>query len=315
MQVGRKGTFYVTVAPPEEISLAQREFVARLVLHAASQFSFQGMEDWAVDLGPRSEVLGIAEEFHDLSGQVRPQAFIVYFGRLTDARKFQKLFQSIFADARVSAPRRQKPQDWMRAWRRHYKPVSVVRGALWIYPAWVKIPAARRSRTVRITPGQAFGTGTHETTMLCLEELVREVRGGREIRHVLDFGAGTGILSLGVLRLVHGVRAEAVEVDPVACEQLEKNARLNRAKLPVRRTLGREKKVDLIFANVLAPVLLEFRAELLARVAEGGVLILSGILAREVSSFVVEFARGTDLVKNQIMVRTRGDWATVVVRG
>ena len=312
MQIGKKGVFFVSITPPLGISTAQREFISQLVLHAASQFTFLGMEDWTVELGSGSRVLGVAEEFHDLSGSVVPQDFIVYFGRLIDAKKFCTLFKTIFSDAKVSAPRKQRQQDWMRAWRKHYKPVSVANGALWIYPAWIKVPVSRRKNAIRIYPGQAFGTGTHETTMLCLEALLKE-RKIREVQKVLDFGAGTGILALSAMKLNSKLRASAVEVDATACEQLRKNARINRMKLPVGRKLASTKKHDLVFANVLAPVLLMFKKDLLARVRSGGVLILSGILASEVEKFIQEFIRDTAVSKADVRMETRGDWAAVVV--
>ncbi len=309
-----QSSFSVAIGIPANTAISQRELFAQLALRAASGFSFLGMEDWALDLGDRPKVLGIADEFHDLSGLVgrsrTPLKF--YFGQKKDGEQFARLLRNVVSDLRVGRVTEEKPRDWMKAWRKHYKPVAIARGALWIYPAWIPVPTERKKRAVRIYPGQAFGTGTHETTQLCLEELVR-VAGHGSVKTILDFGAGTGILAIAALKLIPKARAEAVEIDQVACEQLKKNARINRAKLPVKRELGALKKYDLIFANVLAPLLLSFREEILARLAGEGELILSGILAKEVDVFVKEFCAG--IARERVTVRKKKAWAMVVVRG
>ncbi len=310
--------FYVTVEAPAGASEESREALGQVLSRVAGKFSFAGMKDWSVDLGKGIRVLAVEREFHDLSWHRGRTPYEVFFYKQADAKIYAELIRRSIAGLKVSKPKRQAQKDWMKLWRRHYKPVSVARGGLWIYPAWQKVPAARKGKCVKIWPGQAFGTGTHQTTMFCLEILVEEARKKPEILDsVFDFGAGTGILALGALKLARASgrnsKAVAVEIDPAACVQLQKNASINRERLPVRRSWGSKKRYSLVFANVLAPVLLEFRARLLSAVKPGGVLILSGLLAEEAKGFLREFLRGTP-GRFEGRILQKNGWAAVVIR-
>lgn len=310
-----KSSFYVRVKLPAGTGLETREALSEIITRVASRFSFQGLEDYAITLGAGEKVLGAEREFHDLRGRgTVSDEMRVYFGKKADGASFGKLLSSAIGDLKVGAPRELGKKDWMKEWRKHYR-TQVVKenhAAIAIVPAWRK-PPARPAAHVKIWPGQAFGTGTHPTTRLCLRSFLRAAPLLPAKTRLLDFGAGTGVLALSAMAIAakegHVVQALAVESDPEALAQAEKNARLNRRKLGFARKLAKGKRYDFIFANVLAPVLLKFRKELGAALAEDGTLVLSGILATEAEAFAEEFRQpGLELAQ----IETEGDWASLV---
>lgn len=300
-------SFFVKI-PVKGLGREQREALSALCVRLAARFSFRGIEDWQVDLDDSTKILGIEREFHDLQGKGREsEQIVVYFGTRGDAGKFGAILQGAFSDLRVSKPLRLARKDWMKAWRKHYKPVLLrERGVgLVITPAWRKAPRGRAS--VRIYPGQAFGTGTHPTTRLCLRLFMKHAG---EVGSILDFGAGTGILALGAMALQPGVKVLAVESDLEALDQARKNARINRRNMKFSPRMGKG-SYDLVFANVLAPVLLAQKAQLASAVKRGGLIILSGILRSEGGKFLRAFRQpGLKLVEEL----SEGDWVAFAMR-
>ena len=310
-------SFYVKVELPSGAALETREALAVVLTRVASRFSFQGLEDYTVELSSGEKVLGAEREFHDLRGRGKMNDEMrVYFGKKTDGTIFGKLVKSAFEDLKIAAPRALGKKDWMKEWRKHYRTQIVREGkaALAIVPAWKKPPATPKV-SVKIWPGQAFGTGTHSTTRLCLKAFLKAAPSMPTSLSLLDFGAGTGVLALGAqawaAKAGMKIKAVAVESDPQALEQAGKNARLNRRELRLCLKMPKAKPYDFVFANVLAPVLLLFKKELAASVKPGGLMVLSGILATESESFRKKFAQkeleylGTEL---------EGDWAALLWR-
>ena len=183
-----------------------------------------------------------------------------------------------------------KETDWAHAWREHYHPILIGKRLL-ILPAWIEAPEGNRI-PIRMDPGMAFGTGTHPTTQLCLEYLEEFIDFGapgdfREL-DVMDIGCGSGILSAAAIKL--GARcALAVDIDQLAVEVARENAVLNRveSKMDVEEgsltsILDGEfliKKADLVFANILAHVLIKLLDQGLGEtLTMDGLLVLSGII-------------------------------------
>lgn len=296
---------FVTIDLPKNLSGEAREAFSSLVPRLAGRFSFLGMEDWSVDV-KNSRVLGVESEFHDLTkaGKVSLQMH-VYFESREGAKGFARTLESVVADVKISPPKKQAPKDWMKLWRKHYKTQTLREGneSLHIVPAWKKSPAGGMS--IRIYPGQAFGTGTHATTQLCLRLFLRH---GKKYKTVLDFGAGTGVLAIAAAK--YGMKGLAVESDPVALEQGRKNIRLNRVRIAAAKKLP-AKSFDLVFANVLAPVLMAQRNALLKAVKKNGLIFLSGLLAKEARAFLKEFIRA-DFALVEIL--EQGDWAAIALK-
>lgn len=163
---------------------------------------------------------------------------------------------------------------WEREWLKDFHPMRFGR-RLWVCPHGHRVRAGG-AVVVELDPGLAFGTGTHPTTALCLEWLDGLELGGRT---VLDFGCGSGILAIAALKL-GARRAVAIDNDPQALTATRRNATANG--VAERLETGREHagaSFDVVVANVLAQPLVEHAAWLAGRVAPGGALALSGILA------------------------------------
>lgn len=168
------------------------------------------------------------------------------------------------------------PGAWLDAWREFAEPVRA--GRLLVVPAWLDPPPAGPDDVVvAIDPGPVFGHGAHPTTRLLLAELDRRVTGGQR---VLDVGCGSGVLAVAAARLGASTVA-AIDVDPDAVVVTRANAERNRVTVdasttPLAETSG---AFDLVLANIGAAVLRDHAVPLQARVAPGGALVLSGLLA------------------------------------
>jgi len=206
-------------------------------------------------------------------------------------------------------------QNWMEAWKEHYKPIPIGEKLI-IVPVWLESPDLRRI-PIRIDPGVAFGTGTHPTTQLCLELLEKYVQSGKD---VIDLGCGSGILSIGALKLGAG-RALAVDIDQAAVDATRENARANDITSGLLTGLGSVdelhagnfafQQAPLVLANILANVLIRlFDDGMGDLLTPGGVLILSGILQEQADS-VIQAAQthGFKLIEN----RQTGDWVALAV--
>lgn len=169
---------------------------------------------------------------------------------------------------------------WKERWKEFWKPARVGERFV-VRPSWEPFEPGPRDVVITLDPGQAFGTGTHETTRLVLMELEGRVRGGER---VLDVGCGTGILAIGALLL--GARdALAVDVDPIAVEVARENAEVNgvgdRVEASVTPVEQIEGTFPLVLANIQNAILVPMASALMAKVAPGGALVLSGLLAPE----------------------------------
>lgn len=166
--------------------------------------------------------------------------------------------------------------DWSTKWRQDFKPMDF--GRLYVVPTWLE-PPPEAELVLRLDPGMAFGTGTHETTSLCLARIVELAEGSR----VLDVGTGSGILALGALRA--GAKLSVgTDNDPEALVVARENAELN--ELEHRLVLSAEEPdrlggFDLVVANILRDPLIELAPKIGAAVLPGGRLLLSGLLVHQ----------------------------------
>lgn len=163
---------------------------------------------------------------------------------------------------------------WEREWLKDFRPMQFGK-RLWVCPGGFTVDADD-AVVVHLDPGLAFGTGTHPTTALCLEWLDGLDLAGRR---VLDFGCGSGILSIAALLL--GARTvTAVDIDPQAITATRQNARRNAVDLRLETTLDAgtlNGEFDIVVANILAGPLARHADTICRRVAAGGAILLSGI--------------------------------------
>lgn len=226
--------------------------------------------------------------------------------------------------------------DWRESYKLHFKPWHF--GRMHWVPVWERdsyaLPAG--DALVQLDPGMAFGTGNHETTRLCCERMVafaeaRHLNSGSpspkpearnpkletgnpkpETLHVIDAGCGSGILAISAVKLGFTPVA-GFDNDPEAVAVSRENAALNGVTGQVEFFVGnlitglQGRQADLVMANILANILRDFARELVAAVAPGGWLVLSGILASEIDDVRRDFA--TVAPGWAIESRTMGEWA------
>jgi len=201
--------------------------------------------------------------------------------------------------------------DWLKVWKRGFEPIPIGRRLL-VLPSWKRDRAAEFPGRVRIEidPGMAFGTGTHETTRMCLEWLDEHWHGGT----LLDVGTGTGILAMAAALLEPESTVVAVDVDPVAIDVARENAASNRAG-QIEFAVGGPGRVsglfDAVLANLTADVILRESDPLLGRLRPGGALVLSGILLQQAEDVAAAFAaEGLEITWR----REQGEWTAFALR-
>jgi ribosomal protein L11 methyltransferase len=199
--------------------------------------------------------------------------------------------------------------DWVARFREGFRSFAV--GGFHIVPAWEPAPGPQTTgHTLRVLPARAFGTGTHESTRLCLLAL-ESLAARRSLGRVLDVGGGTGILALAAAVLGAGP-VTAVDIDPDAVESAREHARLNAAGLHVVRGDGgapfARGRFDLVLANLTAPLLLEKRDEIAGLCAPSAIVVLAGFL-REDAGCIAEAYSGLGAAD----VSVDGEWAALVI--
>ena len=230
---------------------------------------------------------------------------------------------ALLPDAPVGEPveRVLADADWRDSYKAHFHAWQF--GRLHWVPVWerAKFALPAGDAVLWLDPGMAFGTGNHETTRLCVERLVvlagsdqGQVTSGQ--RRVIDAGCGSGILALSAALLGYR-QVSGFDNDPEAVRVSEENAALNGLAGKVRFVVGdlvsgfADGPGDVVLANILANILIQFARELTAAVAPGGVLILSGILAVEVGQVRAAFtAVAPDWPQDS---RTMGEWSDVLL--
>ena len=199
-------------------------------------------------------------------------------------------------------------QDWTNNWKAHFAPVRV--GRFEVHPGW-EPPSPEARWSVQIDPGLAFGTGMHPTTRLCLAALDDRIAGPG--LSVLDVGCGSGVLAVAAA-MAGASPVVAVDNDPEACRVTLENAALNGQAERIQVHLGGPAVTpgafDLVMANILSGTLIALRGELSSRVAAGGWLVLSGILAEE-ADWVAEVFSGERLAV--LRRRDREGWSALTL--
>ena len=205
---------------------------------------------------------------------------------------------------RIAVSATEIPDDWADRWRDFHKPLLVA-DHLWLRPSWE--PPREGAIDVVVDPGQAFGTGAHPTTRLCLEFLCELEAGGE----LVDLGTGSGVLAIAAAKLgwnpVRGYDHEVAAIEAAAA-----NAAANGVELQLERMNLRERLPDLaptVVANMTAPILLAV-AELI-RDSGPHTLVCSGLLPHELDDVAAAFAESGLAEEDR---RQDGDWAALLLR-
>lgn len=183
-------------------------------------------------------------------------------------------------------------KDWEREWMDNFHPMKFG-NRLWICPSWREVPEPD-AVNVMLDPGLAFGTGTHPTTALCLRWLDSlELQG----KTVVDFGCGSGILSLAALKL-GAKKVIGIDIDPQALQASKANAERNNVADRLELFLPADQpslEADIVVANILAGPLKELAPVITAYVKPTGKLALSGILENQAQTLVEHYSQWCDM--------------------
>jgi len=203
-----------------------------------------------------------------------------------------------------------REEDWANNWKQYFKPFRVGE-RLVVKPSWESWDARPGDLIIRIDPGMAFGTGTHETTALCIALIEKYYQGGS----VLDVGTGSGILAIASA-LLGAKDVLGVDIDEDAVRVADENVRLNGMtdRVTVKKgdlLKGLDRRFDFAVANILAPVICMLAAPLKAHLNENGLFVCSGII-REARDDVYDalIRAGYDILEE----RTKGDWCAFAAR-
>ena len=195
--------------------------------------------------------------------------------------------QDFFAHCKVLGIAPVPDQDWVRLTQSQFAPVDITPN-FWIVPTWHELPAAA-TRSIRLDPGLAFGTGTHPTTRMCLRWIARQGEAQQTVSastpagglgRVLDYGCGSGILAIGAAKF-GATQVDAVDIDTAAVESTEYNAQANGVQLHAGLPDKASGQYQTVLANILATPLKVLAPLLCNHVAPGGSLVLAGILERQ----------------------------------
>jgi ribosomal protein L11 methyltransferase len=240
-----------------------------------------------------------------------------YFARDPDEAAVRELIRPIVGPrADRAAFAAISPADWVKASLAGLKPVRV--GRFLIHGSHDVATVAAHHIGIRIDAALAFGTGHHGSTLGCLKALDNELK-RRRPRAALDVGTGTGILAIAAAKALKR-RVVAGDVDPVAVTVARNNARANGVARDVkfyaapgaRHALARHRRhFDLVFANILANPLKRLAPSFRAVLQRGGVLVLSGLLTRDVAGVLSAYAAQELRLQRRIV---HDGWATLVVR-
>ena len=203
-------------------------------------------------------------------------------------------------------------EDWASKWLPFFQPLKV--GFVWIRPSLKSIPLASGEQEIVIDPGQAFGTGHHETTRLCLESILQVRPFLQDEASVLDLGTGSGILAMFAVKV--GFRnILALDIDHVAVETALRNIKINRLEDFIRVSNepleSIKERFSLILANLSFPLLKNLAEELRLHLFTDGWLVLSGLLAGETDELLSSlYTKGLELTHKEI----KNDWACLILR-
>lgn len=222
---------------------------------------------------------------------------------LFEAMRIYNLPSSSVRDMNV---REVAERDWLEEWKQNWRPVEV--GRFIIAPPWSEIADTHDRIVIRIEPGMAFGTGTHETTRLCLNAIQKHFARGS----FLDVGTGTGILAIAAAKLSPDARVEACDTDETAITIARENAEANNVSDRINFYVGSVDETtasaNLVCANLTADVISRLAQTLLGLTC--GKLILSGILETQLE-LVQESFRSCGI--SEFEVEQDGEWVSLII--
>lgn len=300
------------------------EIDSEISAYAHSDFDCVGIEEFSIDEPRVDAILGERsysgadlplEVINEVDLEVNSQNNLIkfFFASATDGQKFQSFLREQY---RLESDLIEKEQqDWNAEWKKSYESI-VVDESLTIVPEWDRTPDNSTDKDkVFIYPGMGFGTGSHETTFLCLKSIQKYKERIKSNYRCLDFGCGSGILGVVVNKL-YGVSADLYDIDQDALNNSIQNINLNeldpiqfRLMLPDQRDQF-DTAYEIVFANILQNVLLSEKEFLANSLLPSGILILSGLLKGQEDEVIATYTKANSDLKH-IETYSKGDWVAV----
>ncbi|QXM06202.1 50S ribosomal protein L11 methyltransferase [Crassaminicella indica] len=200
-------------------------------------------------------------------------------------------------------------EDWANAWKKYYKPKKIGDQVV-IKPSWEEYTPSLDEIVIELDPGMAFGTGTHETTMMCIQNLEKYVK---DTSTVFDIGCGSGILSIVAAKL-GAKKVIGVDLDEVAVEASKRNVLDNGVENIVTIKHGNlmdviDGQADIVVANIIADVIIYLSSFIGDFMKKDSIFIASGIILEKVDEVIAALEKN----KMEIIdVNKKGEWAAIV---
>lgn len=203
-------------------------------------------------------------------------------------------------------------EDWSTAWKQYYHPVKISE-RFTIVPTWEDYkPVSTDELIIELDPGMAFGTGTHPTTVMCLQALEKVVQHDHT---VVDVGTGSGVLSIGAAML--GAKSvHALDLDEVAVNAARENVELNKMSDIVEVFHGNlldtvKEPADIVVANILAEIIMSFTDDAFSIVKQGGIYVTSGIIGAKKDDVKAALEKAGFVIEEVLMME---DWVAIISR-
>lgn len=203
-------------------------------------------------------------------------------------------------------------EEWATAWKKYYHPVKISE-KFTIVPTWEEYePVHTDELIIELDPGMAFGTGTHPTTVMCIQALEDIVRNGD---YVIDVGTGSGVLGIAAA-LLGARKVDALDLDEVAVRSAKINVKLNKVPHIVSVSQndllhGVEEQADVVVANILAEVIMRFTGDVGKSVKPGGYFIASGIIQQKKQEVKEAIAAAGFTIEETLQME---DWVALVAK-
>jgi ribosomal protein L11 methyltransferase len=267
-------------------------------------------ESWVLDEG-------LAPHERDWLGQESTLRMIAYFKDERSAIAASSWLTREYLVGNAPRIQAEEEQDWNATWKASFTGIDV-NEKLRVLPPWSEewLHAQKSGKTqgiIAINPGAGFGTGTHETTQLCLKILTG--LGNLSGKVVLDFGSGSGIL--GIAAALQGAKVFCVEVDPLANENAMENAALNGVSGSVSFSEAipeelKQGKVDVLLANILRPILIRFSKDIQSCLKPDSELVLSGLIESDLEEVISAYQSGGS--KFSVTRDEKNEWRSLWLR-
>lgn len=246
-------------------------------------------------------------EFYDVTELPRTDSLVISYFSEAPNESLLKWIKNRFPDSKTEVSE-EAPKDWLAEWKKGFVSFELVAG-IYVVPSWLPTPDGAKA-ALKIDPGMAFGTGTHETTQLA-SKLISEIPNLKG-KSVLDVGTGTGILAL-LSEKLGAKHIVGTEIDPEARRTARENIELNESQveIPEHQIESINESFDLVIANIIDGVLVALQDDLKRCTNPRGYMLLTGILDEREANFRERFAfEGLELIRRS----QKNEWVGFLLR-